>query len=89
MAYFYCWLTFLIFHSLFAGYQNYKEFREIGYNKAYFEQTGQKIEFTGGFGETVSCTLVSAIRQLFSPAFLISSTIYFLPIAILLLFISQ
>ena len=89
MAYFYCWLTFLIIHSLYLGYQNYKEFREIGYNKAYFEQTGQKIEFKGGIGETVSCTLVSALRQLFTPAFLLSSTIYFLPIAVLLFFISK
>ena len=89
MAYFYCWLTFMLIYSLSLGYQNYKEFREIGYNKAYFEQTGHKIEFKGGIGETVSCTLVSALRQLFSPAFLISSTIYFLPIAVLLFFISK
>jgi len=89
MAYFYCWLFFVIIHSLYSGYQNYKEIRGIGYNKAYFEKTGQKIEFNGGIGETVSCTLVSALRQLFSPAFLISTTLYFLPIAVLFLFISK
>ena len=89
MAYFYCWRTFLIIHSLYSGYQNYKELREIGYNRAYFEQTGQKIEFKGGIGETVSCTLVSALRQLFTPVFLLSSAIYFLPIAVLLFFISK
>jgi len=89
MAYIYCWLSFLLIHSLYQGYQNYKEIRLIGYNKDYFEQTGQKIEFNGGVGETISCTLVSALRQLFSPAFLVSTTIYFLPVAILLFFISK
>jgi len=89
MAYFYCWLSFLIIRSLYAGYQNYKEIRGIGYNKAYFEQTGQKIEFKGGIGEAISCTLVSALRQLFSPAFLISTTMYSLPIAVLLFFVSK
>jgi len=89
MAYFYCWLSFLLIHSLYTGYQNYKEYRKTGYNKAYFEQTGQKIEFKGGIGEAVSCTLVSALRQFTTPAFLLSSTMYFLPIAILLFFISK
>jgi hypothetical protein len=74
---------------LYVGYQNYREYRKIGYNKAYFEQTGQKIEFNGGIGETVSCTLVSALRQLITPVFLLSSTMYFLPIAILLFFIAK
>jgi hypothetical protein len=74
---------------LYEGYKNYKEYRKIGYNKAYFEQTGQKIEFKGGIGETVSCTLVSALRQLITPVFLLSSTMYFLPIAILLFFIAK
>ena len=81
MAYFYCWIVFAIMHSLYVGYQNYKEYREAGYNKVLFEETGQRVEFYGGFGETVSCTIVSALRQLFSPHFLISTTLYFLPIA--------
>ena len=81
MAYFYCWIVFAIMRSLYVGYQNYKEYREAGYNKVLFEETGQRVEFYGGFGETVSCTIVSALRQLFSPHFLISTTLYFLPIA--------
>ena len=89
MAYFYCWVFFLIIRSLYLGYQNYKEIRELGYNKLYFEQTGQKIEFEGGFGETISCTMVSALRQLFSPVFLASTTLYFLPVAVLLFFLSK
>ena len=81
MAYFYCWIVFAIMRSLYVGYQNYKEYREAGYNKILFEETGQRVEFYGGLGETVSCTIVSALRQLFSPYFLISTTLYFLPIA--------
>jgi hypothetical protein len=89
MAYFYCWLSFVIVHSFYSGYQNYKEIRKTGYNEAYFEQTGQKIEFNGGIGETVSCTLVSALRQQYAPALLISTTIYFLPLPARLFYISQ
>ncbi len=89
MAYFYYWVFFLIIRSLYLGYQNYKEIRELGYNKIHFEQTGQKIEFNGGFGETVSCTMVSALRQLFSLVFLVSTTLYFLPVAVLLFFLSK
>ena len=89
MAYFYCWLVFVIMRSFYVGYQNYKEHREAGYNKVLFEQTGQRVEFCGGFGETISCTIVSAFRQLFSPPFLVSTTLYFLPIAIGLLFLAK
>ena len=89
MAYFYCWVSFLIIRSLYLGYQNYKENRDAGYNKIYFEQTGERIEFNGGFGETISCTMVSALRQLFSPVFLASTTLYFLPVAVLLFFLSK
>ena len=89
MAYFYCWTIFVISHSLYVGYQNYNENRVAGYNKVLYEQTGQRIEFTGGWGETISCTLVSALRQIFSVAFLISTTLYFLPVAILLFYISK
>ena len=89
MAYFLCWLSFVIIRSLYLGYQNYKEFRDAGYNKVHFEQTGQRIEFHGGAGETVSCTIVSAIRQLFTPAFLVSETLYFLPIAVVLFLLSK
>ena len=71
------------------GYQNYKEYRAAGYNKSLFEQTGQRVEFYGGFGEIISCTIVSALRQLFSPHFLVSTTLYFLPIAVGLFFLSK
>ena len=89
MEYFYYWVSFVMIRSLYSGYQNYKENRNAGYNKVHFEQTGQRIEFNGGFGETVSCTIVSALRQLFSPAFLVSTTLYFLPVAVLLFFLSK
>ena len=89
MAYLYCWLVFVLMRALYVGYQNYKAFREAGYNQVLFEQTGQRVEFTGGFGKTVSCPLVSAFRQLFSPLFLVSTTLYFLPIAAGLLFLEK
>ena len=89
MAYFYCWFVFVIIRSLYVGYQNYKEYRAAGYNKALFEQTGQRVEFYDGFGETISCTIVCALRQLFSPHFLVSTTLYFLPIAVGLFFLSK
>ena len=87
MAYIYCWLVFAIMRSLYVGYRNYQEYRDAGYNKVLYEQTGQRVEFSGGFGETIACTLVSALRQLFSFNFLIQTTFYFLPIAIGLYFI--
>ena len=89
MAYFYCWVVFVISRASYVGYQNYKENRDAGYNKVLFEQTGQRIEFYGGFGETISCTIVGALRQIFSVGFLISTTLYFLPVAILLVYISK
>ena len=89
MAYFYCWALLVISHALYLGYQNYKENRDAGYNKVQYEQTGQRIEFNGGWGETISCTIISALRQIFSVAFLVSTTLYYLPIAILLFFISK
>ena len=89
MEYFYYWLVFVIIRSLYAGYQNYKEYRAEGYNKTLFEQTGQRVEFNGGWGEPISCTIVSALRQIFSVAFLISTTLYFLPVAVLLFFLSK
>jgi len=89
MAYFYCWALFVISYALYLGYQNYKENRDAGYNKVQYEQTGERIEFTGGWGEMISCTLVSALRQLFSVAFLLTTTLYFLPVAILLFYISK
>jgi hypothetical protein len=61
MAYFYCWLIFVTMCSFYVGYQNYKEFKEAGYNKVLFEETGQRVEFYGGFGEAISCTLVSGL----------------------------
>ena len=87
MAYFYCWVLFVITRSSYLSYQEYKENRDAGYNKIQFEQTGERVEFNGGFGETFSCTLVGALRLLFTPAFLISTTFYFLPAAILLFFL--
>jgi hypothetical protein len=89
MVYFCCWALFVISHALYLGYQEYKENRDTGYNKVQYEQTGQRIEFNGGWGETVSCTIVSALRQMFSVAFLIPTTLYFLPVAILLFYISK
>jgi hypothetical protein len=89
MAYFYCWALFVISHALYLGYQEYKVNRDTGYNKVQYEQTGQRIEFNGGWGETISCTIISALRQIFSVAFLISTTLYFLPVAVLLFFISK
>jgi len=89
MAYFYCWDLFVISRALYLGYQEYKENRDTGYNKVQYEQTGQRIEFNGGWGETISCAIISALRQIFSVAFLISTTLYFLPVAILLFFISK
>ncbi|MFC1818920.1 hypothetical protein ACFL0B_07490 [Thermodesulfobacteriota bacterium] len=89
VAYFYCWVVFVISRALYVGFQNYKENRDAGYNKVLFEQTGQRIEFYGGFGETISCTIVGALRQIFSVAFLISTTLYFLPVVVLLFYISK
>jgi hypothetical protein len=89
MAYFYCWVVFVLIRSLYVGYQNYKENRDAGYNKVHFEQTGQRIEFYGGFNETIACTIVSAIRQLFSLYFLVSTTLYFLPVAAGLFFLEN
>ena len=89
MAYFYYWVFFVIIRSYYSGYQNYKENRNVGYNKVLFEETGQRVEFNGGFGETISCTIVGALRQIFSVAFLISTTLYFLPVTVLLFFISK
>ena len=89
MEYFYYWFFFIIIRSLYSGYNNYKENRNAGYNKVHFEQTGQRIEFNGGLGETISCTIVSALRQLFSAAFLVSTTLYFLPVAVVLFFLSK
>jgi hypothetical protein len=89
MAYFYCWALFVISRALYLGYKEYKENRDTGYNKVQYEQTGQRTEFNGGWGETISCTIVSALRQMFSVAFLISTTLYFLPVAVLLFFISK
>ena len=89
MAYFYCWLIFVVMRSLYTGHRNYEEYRLAGYNKVLFEQTGQRVEFKGGFGERISCTLVSALRQMFSVDFLVSTTFYFLPIAIGLFFFAN
>ena len=89
MAYFYCWTLFVISRALYVGYQEYKENRDAGYNKVLFKQTGQRIEFSGGWGETIFCTIVSVLRQMFSVSFLISTTLYFLPVAVLLFFISK
>ena len=88
MVYIYCWIAFAVMRSLYVGYQNYKEYRKAGYNKVLFEETGQRVEFSGGLGETISCTIVSALRQFFSPNFLISTTLYYLPIVIGLFFLS-
>jgi len=89
MAYFYCWALFVISRALYLGYKEYNVNRDTGYNKVQYEQTGQRIEFNGGWGETISCTIISALRQIFSVAFLISTTLYFLPVAVLLFFISK
>ena len=89
MAYFYYWIVFVITRSSYSSYQDYKVNRDAGYNVVQYEQTGERTEFNGGFGETFSCTLVGALRLLFTPAFLISTTFYFLPAAFLLFFLSS
>jgi len=89
MIYFYCWPLFVITHSSYLSYQDYKKNKAAGYNIIQFEQTGKQVEFNGGFCETFSCTLVGALRLLFTPAFLISTTFYFLPAAFLLFFLSN
>ena len=89
MIYFYCWSLFVITRASYLSYQDYKKNRAAGYNIIQFEQTGERVKFSGGFGEAFSCTLVGALRLLFSPAFLISATFYFLPAAFLLFFLSR
>ena len=89
MIYFYCWSLFVITRASYLGYKDYRVNRDAGYNIIQFEQTGERVEFHGGFGETFSCTLVGALRLLLTPAFLISATFYFLPAAFLLFFLSS
>jgi hypothetical protein len=70
------------------GYKNYKENRDIGYDKVHFEKTGQRIVFHGGFRETISCTIAASLGLVFSPVFLVIETVKFIPVAIVLYFIS-
>lgn len=87
--YFYFWIFFVVVSSIWHGYKNYKENREVGYNKIHFEKTGQIIYFHGGLGETISCTCAATLGLIFSPVFLAIETLKFIPAAIVLYFISN
>lgn len=87
--YIYFWVVFVIVRAIHEGYKNYKENAKAGYNIVYFENTGQKIEFNGSVGETVSCTLVASLGLIVSPIFLLFTTLFYLPAAFVLYVISK
>ncbi len=74
--------------AIWHGYKNYKENVRIGYNKIYYEQTGQKIEFHGGIKEAIPCTFAASVSLLFSLGFLAIETLKFIPAAFVLYLIS-
>ena len=89
MKYFYFWIFFVVIRAFHIGFQQYKKNRDVGYNKTHFEQTGQRIEFRGGVGETISCTLAASMGLLLSPFFLFVTTLFYFPAAVVLYFISR
>lgn len=88
MKYFYFWLFWLFVRSLHSGYDMYQEYKEAGYNIDWFEKTGQKIEFKGGFKGMLTSILPGVLGLLISPAFLVIETIKFIPAALFLYLIS-
>ncbi|MDZ7642020.1 MAG: hypothetical protein U5J62_08375 [Desulfurivibrio sp.] len=88
LYYLYFWIFFICCKAIYCGHRSYKEYKGAGYNIDYFNSTGQRIEFHGGFGESFSCTLASAFGLIFSPIFLAIETLKFLPAAFVLYLIS-
>ncbi len=87
--YFYFWIFFIVTSAIWHGYKNYKENKDAGYDKVHLDKTGQKIDYRGGLGETISCTFAASLGLIFSPVFLAIETIKFIPAATVLYFISQ
>jgi len=87
--YIYFWIIIVLIRSVLEAYKSYSIFRKAGFNTVLFEKTGQKIPFHGGAKEAVTCILVGALGMIFSPSFLIVTTIFFyLPVALALFLIS-
>ncbi len=85
--YFYFWIFFIVVSAIWHGYKNYKEVRDIGYEKD--KKTGQIVRYYGGMWETVSCVFASTLGLIVSPIFLIIETVKFIPAAIVFYFISN
>jgi len=86
--YFYFWTFFISVRAVWHGYENYKENRDAGYNKIYFERTGRRVIFHGGLGEAISCTIAASFGLILSPFFILIETAKSLPAMIVLYFIS-
>ncbi len=86
--YFYFWIFFMVVSAIWHGYKDYKENKNAGYNKIWFEKTGKMIAFHGGFGEAIFCTFAASLGLIFSPVFLAIETLKFIPVVIVLYIIS-
>lgn len=60
-------IFFVIFKSLWQGNRIWRVYVKAGYNTDWYEQTGQKIAFTGGLKEGFGNTIVGALGLIFRP----------------------
>ena len=83
------WVIIILIRAIFEAYKSYSRFRKAGFNTVLFEKTGHKIPFHGGIKEAISCTLVGALGMIFSPSFLLNTTLfYYVPVAFVLFLIN-
>ena len=85
--FFFFWVIIVLIRAILEAYKSYNMFRKAGFNTVLFEKTGQKIPFHGGSKEAVSCTLVGALGMIFSPSFLLITTLFYYLPAVLVLFL--
>jgi len=60
-------ILFVILKALWQGNKVWRAYAKTGYNTDWYEQTGQRIVFTGGFKEGFGNTVAGALGLIFKP----------------------
>jgi len=68
-------ICFVIFKTLWQSNKIWRVYVKAGYNTDWYEQTGQKIVFTGGLKEGLSSTIAGALGLIFKPGLFWLTTI--------------
>lgn len=88
LKYFYFWCFYITISACWYGYKYYKILKEDGYDKIWFESTGERIEYYGGFKETLLYSFISALGKITSPIFLVIETMKFIITSIIIYLIN-